>query len=846
MRVPIRWLKEFVELPVSVSVEELAHRLTMAGIEVAAIEYIGQSPPQNVKHGLHAPWTGENQSSGRLTWDRDKILVGQIVEVQPHPNADRLVVAMVDYGQGAVPSVTGAPNVSVGQRGQKVPVALPGARLVNAYGDDPAQIEVKPVGIRGVDSQAVICSEKELGLSDDHTGVLILDDDAMVGTPLCELLGDEVLELDLTPNLGRCLSIIGVAREVAALTGGKLKVKEPKWKPFGQSIEGQAQVEIADPDLCARYTATIIRDVRPKPAPFWMRYRLLLSGMRPISAIVDITNYVMLEWGQPLHAFDYDKLSERAGGRPPKIIVRRAKPSEKITTLDKVERTLTEDMLVIADEKGAIAIAGVMGGLETEVSDSTKHILLESASFHAINNRRTAQRLQLPSEASHRFSRGVPPELAERAAVRAAELMRRLTRGEIASGLLDAYPCKAPPRVITLAPTEIERLLGIRVKPAEISASLKRLGFACKRQKGALEVTVPYHRLDVEIPADLVEEVARIVGYDQLPSTLLSDTLPPQRRDRALELEEQVRDILVASGLTEVITYSLTSPKSVAKLYPTEQPPLTSYVELENPISSERTHMRQTFMNELLETIASNQHHREHVAVFEVGRVYLPDPKSTDGLPKEPRRLGIALAGLRRSPSWAEKTASVDFFDLKGIVETLLQHLGIEGAKFLPVSDPPFHPGRCAELSLSGERLGVLGEVHPQVAERFDLKGRVYLAELDLERMIPLAGEVRPYCPLPRFPGIRQDIAVVVEEGLPQERVERLIWESGGELLTSVNLFDVYYGEQVPPGKKSLAYSLYYLAEDRTLTDPEAQAIHARIQKRLETQVGAQVRGLQS
>ena len=819
MRVPLRWLKEFVEFPVSV--EELAHRLTMSGIEVAVIEHI---------------------PSKELNWEG--IYVGEVVEVQPHPNADRLVVATVDYGKGPVPSVTGAPNVR--KRGQRVPVAIPSARVVNAYSEDPSPIEVKSANIRGVDSQVVICSEKELGLSDDHSGVLLLDNSAPLGMPLSDLLADEVLELDLTPNLGRCLSIVGVAREVAALTNGKLTIKEPKWKPFGPSIEEQARVEISDPELCARYTAALIRDVKSKPAPFWMRYRLLLSGMRPISAVVDVTNYVMLEWGQPLHAFDYEKLVERAEGRAPTIIVRRAKPNEKIITLDKAERVLKEDMLVIADEKGAVAIAGVMGGLDTEVSETTKHILLESASFHAINNRRTAQRLQLSSEASHRFSRGVPPELAERAAMRASELMRRLARGVIAIGLLDAYPRKPEPKTITLVPSEAERLLGISTKPKEIRAILKRLGFLCRSQKGAIQVTVPYWRLDVEIPADLVEEIARVIGYDRLPSTFLRDTLPPQRRDRALEFEEQVRDILVGSGLTEVINYSLTSPESVAKLYPSGQIPQTSYVELENPISRERTHMRQALMDGLLETVASNQRHQDHIAIFEVGRVYLPDPKSADGLPREPRRLGIALAGMRSSPSWAEKAMPVDFFDLKGAIEILLQHVGIEGAKFSPTSLPSFHPGRSAELVLKEERLGVLGEIHPRVAERFDLKGRVYLAELDLEHLISLVGGLQPYRPLPRFPGIRQDIAVVVDEGLPHERIERLIWESGRELLNSVNLFDVYYGEQVPPGKKSLAYSLFYLVQDRTLTDPEAQAIHARIQKALETELGAQVRGLES
>lgn len=820
MRVPIRWLREFVELPDSTSVEELAELLTVAGIEVATVESF---PPEGLD------WEG--------------ICVGEIVAVEPHPNADRLVIAQVDWGEGPVPSVTGAPNVRLGTQGLKVPVALPGARIVNAYGDDPPLVEVKTARIRGVESKAVICSEKELGLSDDHTGVLILDPDAPLGAPLQELLGDTVLELDLTPNLGRCLSMVGVAREVAALLDGKLKVKEPRWRTSEEPAAGRAQVIIEDPELCPRYTAAIIRDIKHQMAPFWMRYRLMLGGMRPISAVVDITNYVMLEWGQPLHAFDYDKLVERAGGKAPTIIVRRAKPGETLTTLDGVKRELDEDMLLICDEAGPIAIAGVMGGLETEVTENTRNVLLESASFNAINNRRTARKLQLPSEASHRFSRGVPPELCARGAVRAAELMRRLAGGAICEGLIDAYPKKSPPKTIHLVPSEVERLLGLELKSHEIGSLLKRLGFSCKRQRGTLEVTVPYWRLDVEIPADLVEEVARLVGYDQLPSTLLSDTLPPQRRDPSFELEERVRDILMGCGLTEVINYSLTHPESITKLE--GRPPQGDYVELANPISRERSHMRQTLMNGLLEAVAANQRHHESVAIFEVGRVYLPDPQSEEGLPREPRRLGIALAGLRSRPSWAERARPVDFFDLKGIVETLLQQLGVGGVAFQPVTAPPFHPGRGAELKLDGKPLGVFGEVHPQVAERFDLKGRVYLAELDLEALLQRAQAVQVYRPIPRFPGIRLDLAVVVEEGVPADQIERLIRRSGGELLKEVTLFDVYRGDPVPPGKVSLAYSLFYLAEDRTLTDEEAQAVHQRIIEALGRELQAQVRGLE-
>lgn len=834
MRVSIRWLKELVDLEgVGISTEELAERLTLAGLEVGAIE--------RIPHALS--WEG--------------IVVGEIVGVEPHPNADRLVIAHVDWGEGPVPSVTGAPNVTLDTKGVKVAVALPGAQIVNAYQDEPPLITVQPVKIRGADSKAVICSEKELGLSDDHTGVLVLDADAPVGTPLVEVLGDEVLEVELTPNLGRCLSMVGVAREVAALTGASLKVKEPRQRAFteGPSAEQLARVVIEDEELCPRYIAAVIQDVQNTgQAPFWMRYRLLLYGMRPLSPLVDITNYVMLEWGQPLHAFDYDKLKARVGGREPTVIVRRARPGEKITTLDGVERALDEEMLLICDEAGPIAIAGVMGGLDTEVDENTRNVLLESASFHAINNRRTAQKLQLFSEASLRFSRGVPPELPERGAVRAAELMRTLTQGKVAQGLVDEYPGRREPTVIPFSTGEVERLLGVRVEPKEVRAALERLGFQCRRRKGGFDVTVPYWRLDVSIPADLVEEVARIRGYDKLPATLMSEPLPPQRRNRLLEREERVRDILTGLGFVEVINYSLTSPESVAKLRLDGQTPTTQaqeeepFVELANPISRERRVLRRTLMNLLLEAVERNQRHRERVAIFEVGKVFLPERPDAEGLPQEPRRLGIALAGRSHPLSWADKPRPVDFYDLKGAISALLDHLGVdeEGVRYRPLQRPPFHPGRAAEVLINEQPVGVLGEVHPRVAERFDLRGRVYLAELDLEALLAHVQEDRAYRPIPRFPGIRLDLAAVLPEEVPAERVERVIREHGGEWLREVVLFDVYKGEPVPEGHRSLAYALFYRSDERTLTDEEAQGAHRRVIEALRRELGAQVRGLEA
>ncbi|MBI1730218.1 phenylalanine--tRNA ligase subunit beta [Candidatus Acetothermia bacterium] len=821
MLVPIRWLKEYVEIPVSV--EELAHRLTMAGVEVASIEKI---------------------PSGEVDWK--DIIVGQIVAVERHPNADRLSIAKVNCGDGVLTSVTGAPNIKVGMKDLKVAVAKLGARIMNAYATEPTTpvtIQVQAATLRGVDSQVVLCSEKELGLSDDHTDVMLLEKDATVGAALVDLLGDQVLEIELTPNLGRCLSVIGIAREVAALTGSKLHIKSPKWKTSDEPSEGQAKIEILDDALCPRYSAALIKGVKIKEAPFWMRYRLMLAGMRPINSIVDISNYVMLEWGQPLHAFDYDKLVGRAGGKHPGIIIRRAQAGEKLVTLDKIERQLTDEMLMICDEKGPIALAGVMGGLETEVSGSTKNILLESANFHAINNRKTAMALLLPSEASQRYTRGVPPESTELGAMRAADLMRQISRGTIARGLLDVYPKPRQPKIISLPIREVKRLLGIEMSAKEISEILKRLEFKSRKVKENLEVSVPYYRLDVEIPADLIEEVARVIGYDRLPSTLMSDRLPPQKRNRSQEMEERVRDLLAGMGLTEVVNYSLTNLASLSKLDPSGKMASGAFVELANPISTERSVMRSTLMNGLLESVAVNQRHQDHIGIFEVGRIFLSNPESHDGLPDEPRRIGIALAGSQEEASWTEPSQFVDFYALTGAIEALFSRLGLSKAVHISTQHPTFHPGRSAEIRLGNLKLGVLGEAHPEVAAKFDLRGRVYLAELDLETLIAHATEIKCYEPLPRFPGIRQDIAVVVDLNLPAKRIEDLIRREGGELLRELTLFDVYEGKPLPDGKKSLAYALDYRADERTLKDEEAQAIHLRIQSAVEKELSAQVRG---
>jgi len=820
MKVPLSWLREYVDI--TLPLDELAERMTFAGLEVNAIERIGED------------------------WDRDHIVVGQIVEVRPHPNADRLTIAVVDHGAAEPQAVvTGAPNIRVGDRGQKVAFAREGARLIDGYAEEHRYITLKPVKIRGVLSAGMVCSEKELGLSDEHEGILILDDDAPLGVPLQDYLGETVLDLDLTPNLGRCLSIVGVAREVAALTGQRPKLSEPAMTAEGAPINGQVALEIADPDLCPRYSATLIRDVKIGPSPVWLQQRLRAAGIRPINNIVDVTNYVMLEWGQPLHAFDYDTLRGRQGEDRPVIIVRRALPGETLLTLDNVPRQLSENMLLITDGGGPVAIAGVMGGLDTEIGSSTTNVLLESANFDNLNNRRTSQMLKLHSEAALRFGRGLPPQTTVIAARRASELMRQVAGGVVAQGIADAYP--RPPRVRTIdfRTSEVERLLGVDLTHERVVEILESLEFACQSgdEPDTLRVTVPYYRLDVDIPADLVEEVARIVGYERIPETLLRDVLPPQRRNPSLEGELRVRDILAACGLAEVITYSLTNLESVARLHPAQEiPDADAYIRLANPLTPDREFMRRTLKNALLETMAANLRFVKRVAISEIARVYLPQPDQE--LPDEPRRLAIAMSGPRRAISWADTVeGEMNFSDLKGVVETLLDRLHLADRAFEPAQDATFQEGRAARLIVAGQEIGLLGEVHPLVRENFGLPAqRVCLAEFDLEALLAQVPETRYYEPLSRFPAVTRDLALVVDEGVPAAQVREAIVKAGGKLLQQVELFDVYRGEQVPPDKKSLAYTLTYQADDRTLVDEEVSRLQTRIQKKLEGQLGATLR----
>lgn len=847
MRVPLSWLKDYVDI--DLPIDELAEKLTLAGLEVENIEYIGVPMPatERLRKGLKRddPVTGD----GHIVWDRDKIFVGQILESKKHPNADRLLLATVDYGAAKpMTIITGAPNLKPGDHGQKVAFATIGAILIDPYADHFKTMKLKAGKIRGIQSEGMACSERELGISEEHEGIIILPDDAPVGMPLADYLGDVVFDLAVTPNMIRIASIIGVAREVAAITGAQLHIPMPTWQTEDPPASDYCDVRIDAPDLCYRFTATIIRDVTVQPSPFWMQHRLKLMGQRPISNLVDVSNYVMFEWGKPLHAFDYDKLLARArsiGDDKVTIIVRRAKDGEKFTTLDGIERTLDQDTLMICDALGAVGIGGVMGGLETEISETTTNILLESASFNFINIRRTANRQKLPSEAAYRFSRGVPSELDPIGNVRGAQLMAELGGGSIASGIVEDYPRPQKEVVVPVSPAEVKRVLGIELTTKEISDILQRLDFETRLEDDTVWATEPWYRLDVNITADLLEEIARIYGYDRIPVTMLADTLPPQRHNWPVEQEERIRDILIGAGLQEIINYSLTTVANHAKLtpgHPELAPTPDQFVTLANPLSQEREVMRRSMVVSALEDMQRNLRHTNRLASFEIGLVYLPE--AGDGvLPAEERRLCLSMTGPRDLGNWlGGDPENMDFFDLKGVLELMFEYLGAEDVKYGPAQVSYCGP-RCARILLDGKEVGVMGELHPLVREAFDLPQQpILVADLALDPLLPLIQRAIHVRPFSEYPPVKEDIALIVDENIPAGVVEELIRQTGGALLTDVQLFDVYRGKGIPAGKKSLAYSLTFQSPSKTLTDKNTAKLRRKIVARLQRELGAELR----
>ena len=801
MKVSLNWLREYVDI--TLPLDDLAEKLTMAGLEVKGTEVIGGS------------------------WEN--IVVGQITAVNPHPNADRLTLPTVDLGTEQATVVCGAPNLRVGD---KIAFARVGAQLID--GDSGQAVRLKSAKIRGVVSSGMVCSEKELGISDRHEGIMVLPDEAPIGTPLGDYLGDVILNLEVTPNRPDCLSVIGIAREIAALTGQSLHLAEVGYEEVAPPIDQQIAVEISAPDLCPRYCASLITGIEVAESPAWMQQRLLACGMRPINNIVDVTNYVMLEYGQPLHAFDYERI------RGKKIIVRRASNGENVVSLDGVERTLAGDMLVIADGERAVAVAGVMGGANSEVTEGTTSILLEAASFNPASIHYTGRILRLPSEACMRFERGIRAELTLPALKRATQLMAQLAGGEAARGLADAYPGKLEPEPILLSTGEVKRILGVDFSLDQIVDGLTSLGFECKQSGSASEVLVmaPYWRSDIHLAVDLIEEVARITGYDSIPTTMLSQPIPRQNPEPIIGLKREVRGSLTGYGFQEIISYSLTSLEMLNRLstrpYPVEPVPL----RVANPMTAEQEYLRPSLRANLLAALSANRRHEDGgIRLFELGKVYLPRPND---LPDEPEMLCGILSGPRLEESWQGGDESLDFFDTKGVVEGLLSQFGL-AANFEECSDHGLHSTKQAAIVIGGNRLGVVGELHPEVLESFEITGAAHLFEIDLIALLPFTIDRRMFKPVPRFPAIVRDIALVVGAEITHQKVLDII--KGFPLVERVTIFDVYSGEQVPRGRQSLAYRITFQSPAHTLTDEEVNKVQQQILDKLSHDLGAVLRG---
>jgi phenylalanyl-tRNA synthetase beta chain len=808
MKVPLSWLRELVQI--DVPLHELRDRLTMAGLEVEDVYEVGS--------------------------DWRNVTIGRIVELEAHPRRDALKVARVDLGGRTVTVVTGATNLKVGD---VVPHVAPGGRLPS--GD---------VGSRefgGITSEGMVCSGDELSISPDKSGIYVFEPEAPIGQTVEDFLSEVVLDLYITANRPDCMSIVGIAREVHALFGAPytpamLRLLDPasarvEGSPGAPPVSDLLQIRIEDPVGCPRFTGSVLTDIRIGPSPRWLERRLYFAAVRPISNVVDVTNYVMLEVGQPLHAFDRARLGSRT------IVVRRAHDGERLHTLDGEERALNSTMMVVADEQRPRSLAGIMGGEDSEIRDSTREVIVEGASWDRASIRRTSAALNLSSEASRRFGRGVDPDLTALGVARATALTLELAGGKAAAGLADEYPGREAPRQIRVNPRQIDALIGTHYAPEQVVTTLTALGFAPEENGENLTVTVPgWRRFDVEGGADLAEEVGRIAGFDLVPATMPKGALPTPRPegDHGFSDEMHARRTLAAAGLQEVITFSLVSPGLAEEL--TLEPDGDGHAPLhiENPQSIENSVLRPSLLGSLLGALRSNLRQRDRVLLYELARTW---HGSLDPMPEERRHVGMAIVGPRYPRHWLVSQDMLDFFDLKGVVDALCSAFRAP-VTYQPSRHPSLHPGRTAEVCAGGHRLGVLGQLHPTIAERFDLEGApVFVAELDFERLLAVAQPLQGVQTPSRFPSADRDIATIVDEATPHAEVEAAIREAAGPLLESVQLFDVYRGEPIAAGRKSLAFSLRYRAADRTLGDDEVSSIHARVEAALRDRFGAEVRG---
>jgi len=802
MKISYKLIQQYIDCPLSP--EELSEKLTMAGLEVESLEKRGP--------------------------DLSCCVIGQILDINSHPQADRLTVCRVNTGAGISTIVCGAQNM---KPGDKVPVALPGCRL-------PEGMVIKRSKLRGVVSEGMMCSEKELGLSEESSGLMILPADAPVGRDIVSYLGldDVILDIDLTPNRGDCLSARGIVREIAALTGVRPKKMVVDFPEQGEPIENLVSIEIRDPDLCPRYTAGVIANLTVAPSPRWLRDQVESFGLRSINNVVDVTNLVMMELGQPLHAFDYDLIQGK------RIIVRRAQDGERIITLDNIERQLTSRNLVIADANRPIALAGVMGGANTEVSDQTKTILLESAFFDPVQIRRTANEFGLHSEASHRFERGVDPEGLILALNRATQLILSVAGGFAAKGVIDRYPRVFTPRVVRLRLPMIRKVLGIEVPRDRVIRILEDLEcLVSQSDEDTLKVQVPLFRWDIEREIDLIEEIARIYGYDNIPTSLPGGAPSPERKIPFKDIEARIRNILIGLGFCEAINFSficgqilnlLSSPATGSSCLGEGR------VRLQNPLVENHDVMRTSLIPGLLENLAYNQNRQiDNIRLFEIGRCFFSS--SNGSLPEEKVMLALVMEGTREPRSWKGKPAPLTFFDLKGVVEALMVGLKIDNYAITPAESRWLGSSQSANLMVGDKVVGSLGKVGQSIMEYFDLDKEIFALELLIDSLVSSEAR-RGIRPIPRFPSVSRDLALVISEEVPYREIEESIREMRIEILEDIQLFDLYRGAQIPAGKKSLGLSLTYRSSTRTLTDQEVNKVHERVINQLSQKFSASLR----
>ncbi|MBU6400692.1 MAG: phenylalanine--tRNA ligase subunit beta [Verrucomicrobia bacterium] len=828
MKVTLNWLKEYVAF--DGSPEQLADRLTMLGLEV--------------------------EGARKLGGEFDGIVVAQVLTCDPHPNADKLSLCRVNDGRGERQIVCGAKNFKVGD---KVPLILPGATLPAKPGEAPLTIKVGR--IRGVESHGMLCSPRELGLAAEGDGLLILPADAQVGQPFAEHLGragsDTVYDLEITPNRPDLNSVIGIAREIAAVTGEALRVPEASLPPSAFRVDDLVAVRLEDPERCPRYTARVVRGVKVGPSPDWLRVALEKVGLRSINNVVDVTNYVMLETGQPLHAFDYHRVAKGTGGKPT-LVVRRARAGEKFVTLDGLERGLAEEMLLIADEQKGIALAGVMGGQNTEINERTTDVLLESAYFQPTNIRRTAKTLGLRTDASYRFERGADVGICDWASRRCVELILQVAGGQAADGIVDTYPRPVEPREITLRHAKVNQMLGLALRPEEIEYHLGQLGLkvsgrvarpveAAPEAPPSVTVRVPSFRVDLKREIDLIEEVARLHGVERIPATPPRGAVGANAYDAVHDQLTEARRLLAGLGLGEAQGQTLVS-KADCKAAG------AGLVALANPLSADMDVLRPSLLPGLLAALRHNARHQiTEVALFEIGRVFSQAPEAgparradkAGGPPREARRLAIALTGRRQPLFWngTEREAKFDWYDLRGLLEEFLDQFGLRGVTFVRAAEASAIYAESAAVQLGGKLwLGELGQLSPLVARDYDLRQPVMLAELDFDQLLARRNPAKAFKPLPVFPGVRRDLAMMVPEATTHEAVLQAVRQAKAPHLEAVELFDVFRGQNLPAGRKSVAYAFTYRHGERTLTDAEVNAAHEKIVAELKQRLQAVVR----